>query len=826
MHVIMTTIVSNELSVLELLLESAKAITSEVEMEKLVQQITDIGTKLSGAKFGAFFYNKTDKSGESLLLYTISGVAREAFSKFPMPRNTKIFSPTFSGKGIIRYDDVTKVKEYGHNPPHSGMPKGHLPVKSYLAAPVISPITGEVIGGLFFGHPEPGVFTGMSERLIEGIASQAAIAMGNARLFEEKKLSELKLMEQKEQYYSIFNSSSDAMLIFDKKGYVVEVNPAAVHLHGSNYENMIGKHGSMLMQQNPQQFEAIRDIVISGRKYKGVGFHTKSDASSIETEITAVNFIYKAEPHLLYVVRDISSGKQAEAALKKSEEFTHVITNASPVALWMSNSRAEIIYVNKTWVDWTGKAFDEHMGYGWADAIITEDRERALNNFVKSVAHQKLFETDFRIRRQNGEIRWCVANGSPYYNLEGQFEGYAGSCMDITERKEAEQKLESQNVLINTITNNTLQALFMMDDRQVCTYMNPAAEQMIGFKVHEVQDKPLHYYVHHTYPDGRHFPLEECAIDRALPTKSQTQGEEVFIRKDGSFFPVAFTASPIVENGVPIGTVIEVRDTSEEKRIQEELRDKEVKAKEMLELKVKERTAELEKSNYELLQFASVASHDLKEPLRKISIFSKMLKDKSGNQMDASMQRYLNNIISSAGRMTTLIDDLLAFSRLSQSNISFQPTNLNTLLQQILTDLEIAISEKKAEINISDLCTIDGIPLQLGQVFQNLISNSLKFTHPDRTPEIWISSQIINQRGKEKCRIVYRDNGIGFKNTYAEKIFEIFQRLHTKEKYEGTGVGLAIVKKLISLHNGTIIASGEENEGAEFEIILPLKQDI
>lgn len=195
-------------TIFELLNEAGKAITSEVELEKVVQRVTDVGKELSGAHFGAFFYSVTNHNNEALLLYTVSGVAKEAFSKFPIPRNTKIFEPTFAATATVRYDDVTKEPNFGKNAPYHGMPKGHLPVKSYLAVPVVSPITKEPIGGLFFGHPDAGVFTEESEKIIEGVAIQAAIAMGNAHLFEEKRQTEKKLLEQKEQYQSIFNATS------------------------------------------------------------------------------------------------------------------------------------------------------------------------------------------------------------------------------------------------------------------------------------------------------------------------------------------------------------------------------------------------------------------------------------------------------------------------------------------------------------------------------------------------------------------------------------------------------------------------------------------
>jgi GAF domain-containing protein/CheY-like chemotaxis protein/two-component sensor histidine kinase len=174
----------DELDTLEVVNDVGRALAAELDREKLVQAITDYSTRLAGAAFGAFFYNVVDRVGESYTLYAISGVPREAFSKFPMPRNTKVFAPTFAGEGIVRVDDIRKDPRYGQNSPFNGMPEGHLPVASYLAVPVVSR-SGTVIGGLFFGHPEPGVFTERSQMLVSGVAAQAATAMDNARLFRE-----------------------------------------------------------------------------------------------------------------------------------------------------------------------------------------------------------------------------------------------------------------------------------------------------------------------------------------------------------------------------------------------------------------------------------------------------------------------------------------------------------------------------------------------------------------------------------------------------------------------------------------------------------------
>ncbi len=795
-------------------------ITSEIELQNVVQKVTDIGTELTGAQFGAFFYNVTNQSGESLVLYTISGVEKEAFSKFPMPRNTKIFEPTFIASGTVRYDDVTQQPHYGKNPPYQGMPKGHLPVRSYLAVPVVSPFTQEAIGGLFFGHSEPGIFTEESEQLVEGIAVQAAIAITNARLFEEKKHNEARLKEQREQYKSIFNAITDSAIIYDENGAIVEANPTACQLYGYTYGELLGLNASLFFK-TPDDFQALKEIALSGREYAGVHERIRKDGSLISVEYKGLRFIFKDKPHVLSVSREATLPMPTREALQKDESLARIVTSISPVALWMTNSQGQIIYINQTWVDWVGGSMKSHMGNRWLTAVLPEDREQAMRYFNNAFQSRRLFTSEFRITRKNGEMRWCFLDGSPFYKEDGTFGGYAGSISDTTERKAAEQKLASQITLVNTITNNTQQALFLMNERQVCTYMNPAAEQMTGFKTEEVRDRPLHYYVHHTYPDGRHFPIEECAIDRALPTKAQTKGEEVFIHKDGHFYPVAFTASPIIENGVPIGTVIEAKDTTEEKRIEEALRNKEKQAMQMLEEKVKERTQALEKTNFELLRFTSIASHDLKEPVRKISIFSKMLQDRLQNIVDETSLKHVQKIIQSSDRMVLLIDDLLMISRLSNTQQHVEDVDLNKVMQEVIDNLELSIQEQNASIELETLPTVKGMGTQMEQVFQNLISNSLKFSHKQRACRIQISYEESLLRGKEAITIVYRDNGIGFRPDQSEKIFDIFYRLHNKEEFEGTGIGLAIVKKIIDSHHGTVSAEGREGEGACFKITLP-----
>lgn len=261
-------------------------------------------------------------------------------------------------------------------------------------------------------------------------------------------------------------------------------------------------------------------------------------------------------------------------------------------------------------------------------------------------------------------------------------------------------------------------------------------------------------------------------------------------------------------------------------------------AQDNLEIKIKERTKELvlkneelELKNHELQQFTWVVSHDLNEPIRKIQIFIKIIKELYLGQ-DAKAIDYVNRTIKSAERMQTLISDLLAYSRLS-SKVEPAKTDLNIILQEVLSDFDYLIESKSAKIKTQELPIIDSIPSQLRQVFQNLIGNALKFSVEMEVPQINIISDYIETKDFEAipsptgqfCRITVTDNGIGFDEIYLDRIFVIFQSLNDRQSYEGTGIGLAIAKKIIEKHNGLITAKSQIGKGASFIIILPLKYE-
>jgi signal transduction histidine kinase len=288
-----------------------------------------------------------------------------------------------------------------------------------------------------------------------------------------------------------------------------------------------------------------------------------------------------------------------------------------------------------------------------------------------------------------------------------------------------------------------------------------------------------------------------------------------------------------------VKTFIKIYEQKNELRVMKDLLSKEIKirkeAQDNLEIKIAERTKELvlkneelELKNHELQQFSWVVSHDLNEPIRKIQIFIKIIKDLYLKENEKAID-YVDRTIKSAERMQTLITDLLAYSRLS-ANVKPEKTDLNIVLQEVLSDFDYLIERKNAIVKTGGLPTIDSIPSQLRQVFQNLIGNALKFSGNVETPVIQISSELIKTKdfdgeadpdGKY-CRIIVSDNGIGFDEIYLDRIFIIFQSLNDRQTYEGTGIGLAIAKKIVEKHNGLITAKSQIGKGASFIMVLPL----
>jgi|GEM_PF-5349077 len=405
-------------------------------------------------------------------------------------------------------------------------------------------------------------------------------------------------------------------------------------------------------------------------------------------------------------------------------------------------------------------------------------------------------------------------------DTEGAKAGRSAASTDVPDVRNIREQLEYGNMLFQTMTDNATSALFMMDQNGYCTFMNKGGERMFGYSQREIREKPLHYLIHHHRPDGSFYPMHECPLDRALPDNFDLRAHrDLFFRKDGSSLPVSCAASPIFEEGVPVSTVIEVRDISTELEAEETLR----RSAQELENLVQLRTSELNVLNEQLKQFAYAASHDLQEPLRKIAFFTERLAAAVAG--DATAAPLIERITATVRRMRSIINDILDYSNVTMGSMDFQEVALDELVQEVLGDLELTLSEKGALVEVAPLPVIWGDPRQLRQLFHNLIGNALKYHRPGEPPVVRIgikTSDVAGSAGDRFCEVMVADKGIGFEPDYAEKIFQVFQRLHGRSEYPGTGVGLSIVRKVAESHGGVAWAESEPGRGATFYVRLRL----
>jgi len=311
---------------------------------------------------------------------------------------------------------------------------------------------------------------------------------------------------------------------------------------------------------------------------------------------------------------------------------------------------------------------------------------------------------------------------------------------------------------------------------------------------------------------------EDRALREKEHQKAQTTGKMCYeariLNDDGSIKWVRINGKIITdENGVPASIIGIVQDIHEQKAFEEELKKQ-----------VDQSTTELRRSNDDLLHFAGVVSHDLREPVRKIKIFNTLLREEKKTDFNEKAKNYLGKIDQSAQRMESIIEGILAYSTLDKTQQPIEKIDLNQIIDNIKTDLELIIKEKGAILNACSLPEIEGAPILITQLFYNLLQNALKFSKADEPPRVIITCTSTALNDQDAVQITIKDNGIGLDSAFAERIFTAFERLNSKDQYEGNGLGLALCRKIAKRHQGTITAMGEKNNGAEFIVTLPLKQ--
>jgi PAS domain S-box-containing protein len=714
--------IKEENKVNETLYRIGKALSAEFELEKIVQTVTDECTSLSRAQFGAFFYNVLNEKGENYMLYTISGVPREEFSKFPMPRNTEIFSPTFNGEGIVRLDDVTLDPRYGKKAPYYGMPTGHLPVKSYLAVPVISR-TGEVIGGLFFGHPKAGVFTENAEKIIFGIASQAAVAIDNSRLYQKTREDEIR--------FRLLSEAVPQMIwTGEANGYIDYYNPVWYEYSGLTFDQV--KKGDWINVFHPEDLDEMREIWANALK-NGIPFELK-------------------------------------ARMKRSSDGTYRwhLYRGLPV----KNEEGNV----ERWFG-TGTDIDDQVRSGLTQKYLAEagallgsslDYETTLKNIANMAVPGFADWAAVDLVKENKIVRLAVAHKDP---------------SKIKLAKELAKKyppnIDAPTGLPNVIRTGVSE--FVEDIPDSVIEESPIDEESKQL-VREIGIKS--YMIVPLKVNGRVIGGISFVTEKA--NKKYT-ANDLLIAED-----LGRRASMAIENAGLYSQLQHDKENAEQ--IKEQLRIANI---------------ELENSNQDLQNFAYVASHDLQEPLRTISSYTSLIERRYKDKIEEEDKEFFEIITEAAKRMRNLIDNLLEYSRIGKNE--FSEVNLNETVKNIISNLKVAIEESQAFINCENLPVIKAESSQMLQLFQNIISNSIKY-RSDKKPVINISFH----EKPDDWLFSISDNGIGIDPKYYEKIFVIFQRLHDKNQFKGTGIGLATCKKIVELHQGDIWLESGEGKGTTF----------
>ena len=654
-----------------------------------------------------------------------------------------------------------------------------------------------------------------SIRYIKGNAIVQRNAKGEATrmvgtnwdITEQKKQMELVTQNEK-KFRDLLKAAPDAMIIINNAGKIQLINQQTEKMFGYTPGELINRSVEILIPgSSTTAHKEIYSSFIHQPKWREMGegkelVARKKSGEMIPVETSLSPLLTREETVSIASIRDITKRKEAEEEIKKNERKFHLILDAIGDNAWEHNftTGKTTFSINiKNLLGYSNDELDDNVNHWWQHTY-SEDRWMLEENDKKYTAGlMDQHAHEYRVYHKDGSIRWILDRGVVIEKDNiGMPLKIVGTHTDITERKNIEADLNKIRKQFQSFMEHIPAMTWIVDKNSVYQYTNrlyfetfydtSTISNLTGKSFFELFPNDIAT----KYKDNN---------DIVFTTNSILQTIEPAVKKDGSKvmlkvfkFPLEITNSETLLGGV----AIEITD--------------EIKAKENLRLL----NEELITSNKELEQFAYVASHDLQEPLRMVSSFMQLLEKKYKPQLDDTARQYIHFAVDGSERMKKLILDLLSFSKIGMEKHFKETVDVDKIIKEVKLNLMVPITDSHAKITVDTMPVIQGNNTQIKQLFQNLISNGIKYCS-ESTPEIEIGCSVEN--GKHNFYI--KDNGIGIDNKYFEKIFIIFQRLHNKTAYSGTGVGLSICKKIVEKHGGTITVQSEPGKGSTFYFTIP-----
>lgn len=625
-----------------------------------------------------------------------------------------------------------------------------------------------------------------------------------------------------------------AMAILMGPDHIVEVaNDRMYTLWGKPKEQMFNKPVfDELVDAGREGFaELLNNVYQTGERYTAYGAPVTLYRNN-NKELAYIHFVYEAFREgdgitgVMVVAVDVTQEVIARKKLQESENKVRSLIESAPFPIGVYEGiEMRITMLNQSIIDVWGKGNNNLIGKTYMEVLPELEVQEIFPQLTDVFKTGKPFHA--RNERvdlvMNGKLETFYFNYSftPLYDGDGNVYGVMNTAADVTDLNVAKLRLEqSEKNFRQMVKQSPVAMCIMLGPDHTVEIANDLMLDLWGKPVESVMYRPIFDGL----PDARDQGLEalldnvfntgEPVIANERPVNLIRNGKEETVYQNFVYEPYRDASGEVV--GV-LAITIDVTP--------------QVLARHKIEEIVKQRTESLERKNAELSQFAYIASHDLQEPARKISTFIDSLERSLPTDIDDKAKLYIKKIDRASSRMLTLIRDVLTMSQLSSEEDSFKTVNLNTVFKEVLADYELLIEEKQCKVEVGELPTIPAIPIQMSQLFGNLVSNALKFSREDTPLLIKIihsslSSDNIDslhlKRGVTYSRIDFIDNGIGFEQQNAAQIFNIFQRLHGRSEYEGTGIGLAICKKIVENHGGQIFATSALDTGATFTIILPI----